>query len=63
MNSYLGKNRAKIFFLEGSQVLGAKGTHQPSINFILIVTEARKHIVKYKARYKHNGIGVPLGLM
>ena len=62
MNSYLGKNQTKIF-LEGSQVLGATGTHQPSINFILNMTEAWKHIVKYKAPYKHNGIGVPLGLM
>lgn len=61
MNSYLGKNQTKIF-LEGSQVLGATGTHQPSINFILNVTEAWKLIVKYKAPYKHNGIGVPLGL-
>lgn len=62
MNSYLGKNQTKIF-LEGSQVLGATGTHQPSINFILNVTEAWKLIVKYKAPYTHNGIGVPLGLM
>ena len=62
MNSYLGKNQTKIF-LEGSQVLGATGTHQPSINFSLNMTEAWKHIVKYKAPYKHNGIGVPLGLM
>lgn len=43
MNSYLGKNKTKIFFLEGSQVLGATGAHRTSINFILNVTSVEAY--------------------